>query len=151
MKVIIDNGGVRSHIVNDKAQISHEIEKKTSLDKKRGGALEKRQERTIGDTAKANTTRGSPSAAQQKATHFSKQTSRGTEAKSETHHKVSSKSAHAKPSGSMLQEQSRTVGKLDKSAIDKKTFAFPRSNGTTQEKIQEQTVKVRAAEEIQGA
>ena len=64
---------VKTHVVNDKAQISHEIEKKTSLDKKRGGALEKRNERTIGDTDKANTTRGSPSAVQQKAAHFSKQ------------------------------------------------------------------------------
>lgn len=141
MKVIIDNGGVRSHIVNDKAQISHEIEKKTSLDKKRGGALEKRQERTIGDTAKANTTRGSPSAAQQKATHFSKQTSRGTEAKSETHHKVSSKSAHAKPSGSMLQEQSRTVGKLDKSAIDKKRLLSPEAMERRRKKFKNKRLK----------
>ncbi len=73
MRVIMDNGGVKTHIVNDKAQISHEIEKKTTLDKKRGGALEKRQERMVGDTAKANMTRGSPSAAQRKATQFAKQ------------------------------------------------------------------------------
>ena len=69
----MDNGGVKTHIVNDKAQISHDIEKKTTLDKKRGGALEKRQERMVGDTAKANMTRGSPSAAQRKATQFAKQ------------------------------------------------------------------------------
>ncbi len=73
MRVIMDNGGAKTHTVNDKAQISHEIEKKTSLDKKRGNVLEKRNERTVGDTAKANTTRGSPSAAQQKAEHFSRQ------------------------------------------------------------------------------
>lgn len=73
MRVIMDNGGAKTHTVNDKAQISHEIEKKTSLDKKRGDTLEKRQERTVGDTAKANTTRGSPTAARQRAEHFSKQ------------------------------------------------------------------------------
>ncbi|MDE7193623.1 MAG: hypothetical protein K2O14_06585, partial [Oscillospiraceae bacterium] len=73
MKVIMDNGGVKTHTVNDKAQISHELEKKTSLDKKRGNVLEKRRERTVGDTAKANTTRGSPSAVQRKAENFSKQ------------------------------------------------------------------------------
>ena len=73
MKVIMDNGGAKTHTVNDKAQISHEIGKKTSLDKKRGNVLEKRRERTVGDTAKANTTRGSPSAVQRKAENFSKQ------------------------------------------------------------------------------
>ncbi len=68
----MDNGGAKTHTVNDKAQITHEIEKKTALDKKRGGALEKRQERTVGDSVKPNTIRGSPSAARQSAEYFSK-------------------------------------------------------------------------------
>lgn len=161
MKVIMDNGGAKTHTVNDKAQISHEIEKKTSLDKKRGGALEKRRERTVGDTAKANTTRGSPTvgqrkdahfskqqaangvptAGQQKAEHFSRQTPRRAETMSEVHHEVSSKSAHAKPSGGMLQEQSRTVGKLDKSAIDKKRLLSPEAMERRRKKFKNKRLK----------
>ncbi len=125
MRVIMDNGGAKTHTVNDKAQISHEIEKKTSLDKKRGNVLEKRNERTVGDTAKANTTRGSPSAAQQKAEHFSKQSPRGAETKAAVHHEASSKSELAKPSGGVFQERSKTVGKLDKPALDKKRMLSP--------------------------
>lgn len=204
MKVIMDNGGAKTHTVNDKAQISHEIEKKTSLDKKRGGALEKRRERTVGDTAKANTTRGSPTAgqrkaahfskqqaangvpteaqhkaehfskqqahrgntdvksanvsnstsetektangvptkAQQKAEHFSRQTPRRAETMSEVHHEVSGKSAHAKPSGGMLQEKSRTVGKLDKSAIDKKRLLSPEAMERRQRKFKNKRLKL---------
>ena len=161
MKVIMDNGGAKTHTVNDKAQISHEIEKKTSLDKKRGGALEKRRERTVGDTAKANTTRGSPTvgqrkaahfskqqaangvptAGQQKAEHFSRQTPRRAETMSEVHHEVSSKSAHAKPSGGMLQEKSRTVGKLDKSAIDKKRLLSPEAMERRRKKFKNKRLK----------
>lgn len=161
MKVIMDNGGAKTHTVNDKAQISHEIGKKTSLDKKRGGALEKRRERTVGDTAKANTTRGSPTAgqrkaahfskqqaangvptaAQQKAEHFSRQTPRRTETMSEVHHEVSSKSAHAKPSGGMLQEKSRTVGKLDKSAIDKMRLLSPETMERRRKKFKNKRLK----------
>lgn len=125
MRVIMDNGGVKTHTVNDKAQISHEIGKKTSLDKKRENVLEKRNERTVGDTAKANTTRGSPSAAQQKAEHFSKQAPRGAETKSEVHHETSSKSGLAKPSGGVFQERSQTVGKLEKPTLDKKRMLSP--------------------------
>ena len=161
MKVIMDNGGAKTHTVNDKAQISHEIGKKTSLDKKRGGALEKRRERTVGDTAKANTTRGSPTvgqrkaahfskqqaangvptAGQQKAEHFSRQTPRRAETMSEVHHEVSSKSAHAKPSGGMLQEKSRTVGKLDKSAIDKKRLLSPEAMERRRKKFKNKRLK----------
>jgi len=161
LKVIMDNGGAKTHTVNDKAQISHEIEKKTSLDKKRGGALEKRRERTVGDTAKANTTRGSPTvgqrkaahfskqqaangvptAGQQKAEHFSRQTPRRAETMSEVHHEVSSKSAHAKPSGGMLQEKSRTVGKLDKSAIDKKRLLSPEAMERRRKKFKNKRLK----------
>jgi hypothetical protein len=157
----MDNGGAKTHTVNDKAQISHEIEKKTSLDKKRGGALEKRRERTVGDTAKANTTRGSPTvgqrkaahfskqqaangvptAGQQKAEHFSRQTPRRAETMSEVHHEVSSKSAHAKPSGGMLQEKSRTVGKLDKSAIDKKRLLSPEAMERRRKKFKNKRLK----------
>ena len=183
MKVIMDNGGAKTHTVNDKAQISHEIGKKTSLDKKRGGALEKRRGRTVGDTAKANTTRGSPSAGQrkaehfsmqqahkgntdvksanvsnstsetektangfptarqQKAEHFSRQTPRRAETMSEVHHEVSGKSAHAKPSSDMLQEKSRTVGKLDKSAIDKKRLLSPEAMERRRKKFKNKRLK----------
>lgn len=199
----MDNGGAKTHTVNDKAQISHEIEKKTSLDKKRGGALEKRRERTVGDTAKANTTRGSPTAgqrkaahfskqqsangvptaaqhkaehfskqrahrgntdvksanvsnftsetektangvptkAQQKAEHFSRQTPRRAETMSEVHHEVSGKSAHAKSSGGVLQEQSRTVGKIDKSAIDKKRLLSPEAMERRRKKFKNKRLK----------
>lgn len=185
MKVIMDNGGAKTHTVNDKAQISHEIEKKTSLDKKRGGALEKRWERTVGDTAKANTTRGSPSAAQRKAEHFSKQqahkgntdvksanvsiptsetekTTKGfptarqqkaehfsrqiphrEETISEVHHETSAKSVLAKPSGGKLQEKNfRTVGKLDKSAIDKKRLLSPEAMERRQRKFKNKRLKL---------
>ncbi len=204
MKVIMDNGGAKTHTVNDKAQISHEIGKKTSLDKKRGGALEKRRERTVGDTAKANTTRGSPSAGQRKAAHFSKQqaangvptaaqqkaehfsmqqahkgntdvksanvsnstsetektangfptarqqkaehfsrqTPRRAETMSEVHHEVSSKSAHAKQSGGVLQEKSRTVGKLDKSTVDKKRLLSPEAMERRQRKFKNKRLKL---------
>ena len=181
----MNNGGVKTHVVNDKAQISHEIEKKTSLDKKRGGALEKRNERTIGDTDKANTTRGSPSAVQQKAAHFSKQqahsgntnvksgnvsipisetkqaangvpttaqqkaehfsrqTPRRAETMSEVHHKVSSNGEPAKPSGGKLQEKNvRTVGKLDKSAIDKKRLLSPEAMERRQKKFRNKRLKL---------
>ena len=156
MKVIMDNGGAKTHTVNDKAQISHEIGKKTSLDKKRGGALEKRRERTVGDTAKANTTRGSPSAGQRKAAHFSKQqtaqqkvehfsrqTPRREETISEVHHETSAKSVLAKPSGGKLQEKnSRTVGKLDKSAIDKKRLLSPEAMERRQRKFKNKRLKL---------
>ena len=182
----MDNGGAKTHVVNDKAQISHEIEKKTSLDKKRGGALEKRNERTIGDTAKANTTRGSPSAVQQKAAHFSKQqshrensnvkfensdlptpernsrvadfpsaatqqkaehfsrqTPRRAETMSEVHHKVSSNGEPAKTSGGKLQEKTvRTVGKIDKSAIDKKRLLSPEAMERRQKKFRNKRLKL---------
>lgn len=201
----MDNGGAKTHTVNDKAQISHEIEKKTTLDKKRGGALEKRQERTVGDTAKANTTRGSPSAVQQKAAHFSKQqatngvptaaqqkaehfsrqqahsgntdvrsanvsistsetkqaangvttkaqqkaehfsrqTPRRAETISEVHHEASSKGEHAKPSVGKLQEKnSRTVGKLDKSPIDKKRLLSPEAMKRRQRKFKNKRLKL---------
>lgn len=184
MKVIMDNGGAKTHTVNDKAQISHEIEKKTTLDKKRGNVLENRNERTVGDTAKANTPRGSPSAVQrkaenfskqqahngntdvksanvsiptsatddtangfptarqQKAEHFSRQTPRRAETMSEVHHEVSSKSKLAKPSGGMLQEQSRTIGKLDKSAIDKKRMLSPEAMERRQKKFKNKRLKL---------
>ena len=184
MKVIMDNGGAKTHTVNDKAQISHEIEKKTSLDKKRGGALEKCREQTVGDTAKANTTRGSPSMGQrkaehfskqqahkgntdvksanvsiptsatedtangfpttrqQKAEHFSRQTPRRAETMSEVHHEVSSKSAHAKQSGGVLQEKSRTVGKLDKSTVDKKRLLSPEAIERRQRKLKNKRLKL---------
>ena len=190
----MDNGGTKTHTVNDKAQISHEIEKKTTLDKKRGNVLEKRNERTVGEPVKANTTRGSPVAAQQKAEHFSKQqghkgntdvksaigsiptaetketangfptaaqqkaehfskqqthkgntdvksANSGEKIKSEVHHEVSSKSAHAKPSGGMLQEKSRTVGKLDKSAIDKKRLLSPEAMERRRKKFKNKRLK----------
>lgn len=197
LRVIMDNGGAKTHTVNDKAQISHEIEKKTTLDKKRGGALEKRQERTVGDTAKANMTRGSPSAAQQKAAHFSKQQAangvptaaqqraehfakpqlhsgntgvksetkqsangvptvaqqkaehfsrqapRRAETMAEVHHEASSKGEPAKPSGGKLQEKNiRTVGKIDKSAIDKKRLLSLEAMERRQKKFRNKRLKL---------
>lgn len=158
----MDNGGVKTHTVNDKAQISHEIEKKTTLDKKRGGTLEKRQERTVGDTAKANTTRGSPLAAQQKAAHFSKelatndvptaaqqkaehfsrQTPRRVEALSEFHHETSGKTSLAKPSGDLREKNFRTVGKIDKAAIDKKKLLSPEAVERRQKKFRNKRLKL---------
>lgn len=142
MRVIMDNGGVKTHTVNDKAQISHEIEKKTSLDKKRGGELEKRNERTVGNTTKANTTRGSPSAAQQKAEHFSKQAPHSAETKTAVHHEASGKSALTKPSGGVFQERSRTVGKLDKSVIDKKRMLSPEAMERRRKKFKNKRLKL---------
>lgn len=138
----MDNGGAKTHTVNDKAQISHEIEKKTSLDKKRGGALEKRQERTVGDTAKANTTRGSPSAVQQRADHFSKQTPRRAETMSEVHHETSAKPALEKSSGDLREKHFRTVGKLDKATIDKKKLLSPEAMERRQKKFRNKRLKL---------
>ena len=73
MKVIMDNGGIKSHSVNDKAVISHGIAQKTELSKKSGGEIEKRQVRTIGGSdkdGKPADTQGVPSVAAQKREHF---------------------------------------------------------------------------------
>lgn len=142
MRVIMDNGGAKTHTVNDKAQISHEIEKKTTLDKKRGGALEKRQERTVGDTAKANMTRGSPSVAQQRAEHFSRQTPRRAETLSEVHHETSAMPALAKSSGDLREKHFRTVGKLDKATIDKKKLLSPEAMERRQKKFRNKRLKL---------
>lgn len=142
MRVIMDNGGAKTHTVNDKAQISHEIEKKTSLDKKRGNVLEKRQERTVGDTAKANTTRGSPPASQQRAEHFSRQTPRRAETLSEVHHETSAIPALEKSSGDLWEKHFRTVGKLDKATIDKKKLLSPESVERRQKKFRNKRLKL---------
>ncbi len=134
----MDNGGAKTHTVNDKAQISHEIEKKTALDKKRGGALEKRQERSVGDSVKPYTTRGSPSAARKSAEYFSKRQahSRNVDVKNEKMNipvNVSSTAAQQKAEHFSRQApryaeknvevhheastKSRTVGKLDKKKL----------------------------------
>ncbi|MCM1168198.1 MAG: hypothetical protein NC401_19610, partial [Ruminococcus sp.] len=134
----MDNGGAKTHAVNDKAQISHEIEKKTTLDKKRGNVLEKRSERTVGDTAKANTTRGSPSAAQQKAAQFAKQRAHSGNAVTDPENadlpklqersltNISPAEHFSTPtptnsplakSGGSLQGKSRTVGKIDRKKL----------------------------------
>ncbi len=68
----MDNGGIKSHSVNDKAVISHGIAQKTELSKKSGG-IEKRQVRTIGGSdkdGKPADTQGVPSVAAQKREHF---------------------------------------------------------------------------------
>lgn len=142
MRVIMDNGGAKTHTVNDKAQISHEIEKKTTLDKKRGGTLEKRQERTVGDTAKENTTRGSPSAAQQRVEHFSRQTPRRAETMSEVHHETSVKPALAKSSGDLREKHFRTVVKPDKATIDKKKLLSPEAMERRQKKFRNKRLKL---------
>ncbi|MCM1277139.1 MAG: hypothetical protein NC299_17555, partial [Lachnospiraceae bacterium] len=120
------------------AQISHEIEKKTTLDKKRGNVLEKRSERTVGDTAKANTTRGSPSAAQQKAAQFAKQRAHSGNAVTDPENadlpklqersltNISPAEHFSTPtptnsplakSGDVFSGKSRTVGKVDKKKL----------------------------------
>lgn len=69
----MDNGGIKSHSVNDKAVISHGIAQKTELSKKSGGEIEKRQVRTIGGSdkdGKPADTQGVPSVAAQKREHF---------------------------------------------------------------------------------
>lgn len=79
MKVIMDNGGIKSHSVNDKAVISHGIAQKTELSKKNGG-IENRQIRTVGgsDTGgKPADTQGVPSVAAQKREHFAKNAHKG--------------------------------------------------------------------------
>lgn len=48
MKVIIGKNGVSGKVVNDKANISHEIEKKTSLSKRTGGEIGGKNLRTVG-------------------------------------------------------------------------------------------------------
>ena len=74
MKVIIDNDGVSAHIVNDKAEISHEIAQKTTLSKRSDGVISNKNERTVGGGEKSvdvdNSPRGSPTAASRKAEHF---------------------------------------------------------------------------------
>ena len=75
----MDNGGIKSHSVNDKAVISHGIAQKTELSKKNGG-IENRQIRTVGgsDTGgKPADTQGVPSVAAQKREHFAKNAHKG--------------------------------------------------------------------------
>ncbi|MDE7193750.1 MAG: hypothetical protein K2O14_07235, partial [Oscillospiraceae bacterium] len=48
MKVFIGGNGVGAHHINDKAQISHEIEKKTSLSKRSDGTISNKNVREIG-------------------------------------------------------------------------------------------------------
>lgn len=71
MKVIMDNGGIKSHSVNDKAVISHGIAQKTELSKK-SGRIENQQIRTVGGSDKGGKTdtQGVPSVAAQKREHF---------------------------------------------------------------------------------
>ena len=86
---------------------------------------------------------GVPTAAQQKAEHFSRQTLRRAETMSEVHHKVSSNGEPAKPSGGKLQEKNvRTVGKLDKSAIDKKHLLSPEATERRQKKFKNKQLKL---------
>lgn len=70
----MDKGGVKTHAVNDKAQISHEIEQKAALSKRSDGVISNKNVRTVGNdkTAKAPEPRGSPSAAARRKEFFSK-------------------------------------------------------------------------------
>lgn len=75
LKVIMDNGGIKAHSVNDKAVISHGIAQKTELSKKNSGGIENRQVRTVGGSDKGGKpadTQGVPSVAAQKREHFAK-------------------------------------------------------------------------------
>lgn len=47
LKVIIGKDGVSAHSVNDKANISHEIEKKTSLSKRSDGSIQNKTVRSV--------------------------------------------------------------------------------------------------------
>ncbi len=70
----MDKGGVKTHAVNDKAQISHEIEQKAALSKRSDGVISNKNVRSVGNdkTAKAPEPRGSPSAAARRKEFFSK-------------------------------------------------------------------------------
>lgn len=78
MKVFIGGNGVGTHLVNDKAEISHEIAQKASLSKRNDGAISNRNVRVVGNDKSVvkgeNAPRGSPSVVSKKREFFSKST-----------------------------------------------------------------------------
>lgn len=85
LKVFIGGNGVGTHLVNDKAEISHEIAQKASLSKRNDGAISNRNVRVVGNDKSVvkgeNAPRGSPSVVSKKRKFFSKSTPRLAEKK----------------------------------------------------------------------
>lgn len=85
MKVFIGGNGVGTHLVNDKAIISHEIAQKASLSKRNDGVISNRNVRVVGNDKSVvkgeNAPRGSPSVVSKKREFFSKSTPRLAEKK----------------------------------------------------------------------
>lgn len=75
MKVFIGKNGVSGRVVNDKAAISHEFEKKTSLSKRSDGVISNRNIRTVGNKdvgTKEKKPPNIPSTTAQKQQHYIK-------------------------------------------------------------------------------